>query len=445
MTPARKKSRRKAKAKKTIGLATGIAGFLSEPKRAATGETYRGRLTCTDVQWTGTGPDRFVTFTFTADELAGAADNRLLYTDQDVQRGIVPGLSTPPPRELAVADGYPNSSLYIFKADNADEMVEKLLRGDRLFLSPLVWNLRPGTFEAYWDAQGRRIYIYDGKIYLPDSHHRHQAILKAVRTWREAPHDFPRFSGSRQFKVELYFLNRDAEGDYFFDKNQLPTRTEKSKAYDLTTRDDLSLLAKRAIALSRALTGNVNRVTDRLTAKNPQVITLSTLREMMRLVAPQDTLEGTELEGLATVAANFYDLLASVRPELGPLDAPARRKVRQTLIVDSATMMHGYAALMRDFDASVAEDGSKRAEQVWGNKLARLKSTVRYVLGQWSGDFFDKANPLWQAIGVTKPGRAGRDLTVLNTGSARTESGRALRQLMSTDPPSLNLTFLVNQ
>src|SRR2546425_900760 len=116
MTPAPKKPPRKAKAEGNVGAAAaaGIAGFRSKPKKDATGETYRGRHTCTDVQWTGTGPDRFVTFTLTADELAGAADNRLLYTDQDVQRGIVPGLPTPPPRELAVADGYPDSSRYIF-------------------------------------------------------------------------------------------------------------------------------------------------------------------------------------------------------------------------------------------------------------------------------------------------------------------------------------------
>jgi hypothetical protein len=357
----------------------------------------------------------------------------------------VPGLPTPPPRELAVADGYPDTRYYIFKADSADDMVEKLLRGDQLFLSPLVWNLRPATFEAYWDAPARRIYIYDGRIYLPDSHHRHQAILKAVRAWRDAPNDYPKFTGSRQFKVELYFLTRDAEGDYFFDKNQLPTRTEKSKAYDLTTRDDLSLLAKRVIALSTALTGNVNRVTDRLSAKNPQVITLSTLREMMRLVAPQDALEGTELEGLATVAANFYDLLAAVRPELGPLELAIRRDVRQRLIVDSATMMHGYAALMREFEESVAKDGSKKADQIWREKLERLRSTVRYQFTDWSGDLFDKGNPLWRAIGVTKPGRSGRDLTVLNTGSARAESGRALRQLLDTEPPSVNLAFLANR
>lgn len=435
----------KARAKVTTHAVPGVVGFISRPKKDASGDIYRGRHVCTDVQWTGEGSNIFATFTLTADELAGAAENSLIWTDQDVQRGIVPGLAHAPTKELNLADGYPDASLYIFKSDNADDMVEKLLAGEQLFLNPLVWNLRPGTFEAYWDPQPRRIYLYNGKIYLPDSHHRHQAILKAVRTWRDAPQDYPKFSGSRQFKVELYFLDRDGEGDYFYDKNQLPTRTEKSKAYDLTTRDHLSLLAKRVVALSTALHANVNRVTDRLTAKNPQVVTLSTLREMMRIVTPQDALEAPELEGLATVAATFYDLIARIRPELAQLDVAARRKVRQDLIVDSATMMHGYAALMRDFEASVARDGAKRAEQTWLDKLGRLGSSVQYTFDNWTGDLFDKKNPLWQALGITKPSSRGKDLTVLNTGAARAKAGSALRQLLGTDPPSRDLAFLANR
>jgi hypothetical protein len=449
MSPPRKKARRSrhtgSPATLAIGQVPQIAGFLASPKKDATAEIYRGRYTCTDVQWTGTGADSFVTFTTTADELAAAAESRLLWTDQDVQRGIVPGSPIAAARELAIADGYPDSRIYIFKADNADDMVEKLHARARLFLDPLVWNLRPGTFEAYWDGAARRIYIYSGRIFLPDSHHRHQAILKAVRTWREAPQDYPSFSGARQFKVELYFLSREDEGNYFFDKNQRPTRTEKSKAYDLTTGDDLSLLAKRTIALSTALQGNVNRVTDRLTLTNPQVITLSTLREMMRLFASEDHLDATQLEGLATIAAQFYDLLARIRPELGLLDMAARKGVRQTLVVDSATVMHGYAAIMRDFADAIAREGARKAEQSWLDKLSRLSSTTVYTFDQWSGDLFEKANPLWQAIGVTKPGRTGKGLTVLNTGAARSESGRALRQLLSTEPPSKDLAFLATR
>ena len=405
-------------------------GFLSRPRHDASGRVFEGRFTCRDVQWTDVGQDAIATFTLTAQELQAAADSHLLWTDQDVQRGIRPALSTRPPRELPLAEGYPNPDFYIFDAGNADDMVDKLLTGQRLFLNPLVWNLRPSLFEAYWNKDDHEIYIYSGNIYLPDSHHRQQAILKATRTRMDSPSSFPRFSPDRQFKVELYFLSREDEGNYFFDKNQRPRPTSKSKAYDLTTLDDLSLLAKKAISSSFALGDNVNRVTDRLTAKNPQVVTLSTLREMMKALAPTDTLDAAELDGLANIAGTFYDLLAEIRPELGTLDVKSRRQVRERLIVDAAVMMHGYAALMRDFNLDLGLQGARSARKTWQAKLQVLSAAHTYHLGRWKGDLFDKANPLWRRAGIVKPSGDGRSVTVLNTGAARIQCGRLLREIV---------------
>jgi hypothetical protein len=340
------------------------------------------------------------TFTVTA--------NGLLWTDQDVQRGIRPDLQTSPPRELSLANGYPDSTKYIFDSNNADNIVEKLLQGDKVFLNPLIWNLRPGTFDAYWNESEDSLYIYSGKVYLPDSHHRHQAIIKAIGIWRSAPKEYPRFSGAHQFKVELYFLSREDEGNYFFDKNQRPKPTEKSKAYDLTTLDDLSMLAKKVIEHSKDLAGNVNRVTDRLTAKNPQVMTLSTLREMMKSFASAEDLDSSELEGMAIVAANFYDELAKIRPELGHKDSADRRLIRERSLVDSAVMMHGYAAIMKDYNADLGKFGRSKASELWQNRLRRLSSTNSYTFQSWSGDFFAKQNPVWRETGIVKLRGASR-------------------------------------
>lgn len=410
---------------------------------------YRGRFTCHDVQWTGAGQskDLLATFTITADELGDAAANGLLWTDQDVQRGIQPGLEAQPQRELSLADGYPNPTNYIFDAKNADNIVEKLLNGGTLFLSPLVWNLRPATFDAYFDesSTNKNLYIYSGRVYLPDSHHRHQAIIKAVGVWRDAPKEYPRFSGERQFKVELYFLTREDEGNYFFDKNQRPKPAAKSKAYDLTTLDDLSVLAKHVIEHSEHLQENVNRVTDRLTQSNPQVMTLSTLREMMNTLAPAAQLDSPELEGMALVAATFYDMLVKVRPELGKLPIVSRRQVRDGLVVDAAVMMHGYAALMKDFNEDLAKLGPAEAKTRWGRKISALRRDKEYVLESWRGDVFEKRNPLWRYVGVVKPGRDGATLTVLNTGAARLACGRILKQLLSVPENTTDLRFLITR
>ena len=200
-----------------------IDGFVDLPKLNPDGTPYRGRLALSGIQWTGSGgQDVFATVTVTLEQLADAAESRILWTDQSVQRGITPTAPAGIPRELPLSDGYPDSGRYIFDAANADEMTDKILRGERLFLNPLVWNLRPGTFESHWLTGENQLLLYSGKVFLPDSHHRHQAILKAVRSYRDHAASYPKFDPTRQFKVELYFLSREDEGNYFFDKNQRP-------------------------------------------------------------------------------------------------------------------------------------------------------------------------------------------------------------------------------
>ncbi|HEV7203466.1 MAG TPA: hypothetical protein VGN18_02585, partial [Jatrophihabitans sp.] len=149
------------------------------------------------MQWTDES-DLFGTVTLTLEQVADAAESRLLWTDQAVQRGLQPTAAKNTPRELALSDGYPDPARYIFDAKNADALTEKILHNEKLFLSPLVWNLRPGTFEAYWDDGRSQLFIYAGKIYLPDSHHRHQAILKAARAYRDHPAGYPDFRPSKQ-------------------------------------------------------------------------------------------------------------------------------------------------------------------------------------------------------------------------------------------------------
>ena len=163
----------------------------------------------------------------------------------------------------------------------------------------------------------------------------------------------------------------------------------------------------------------------------------------MNSFASEQSLDFSELEGIAAVAARFYDLLAEVRPELGPLSAPERQSVRERSLVDSAVMMHGYAAVMKDYNDDLAKMGAKKTTEEWSGKLARLASGKQYKFEKWSGDFFEKRNPLWQALGVVKPGKRGKRLTVLNTGAARSQCGRALRQLLALKPVQTDLRFLI--
>ncbi len=418
-------------------------GFLPAAPKSANGKPLTGRFVCPDIQWTGSGVDMLGTFTITAREVLAAAESNLLWTDQDVQRGVKPEHSSAP-TELSLASGYPDPNVYIFVSENSDDIADKLLHDKQLFLSPLVWNLRPGKFEGHCNEDGD-FHIYSGKIYLPDSHHRHQGLLKACRIYRDNPLDYPEFSLDKQFKVDLYFLSRQNEGDFFFDKNQRPRQTAKSKAFDLTTQDALSLLAKQIVSNSAALKGNVNRVTDRLTSKNAQVITLSTLREMSKSLVPDGDIDESEVDGLAIIAAGFYDMLADVRPELGVLDINSRKSVRDRSLVDSAVIMHGYAALMRDYVNSLTRLGTSKANSYWADRLRRLSSEKNYVDKNWAGDLFSKRNPMWTTAGILKPNSSGSGSSQVNNGATRSAAGRILRHIVQAEEAQFNINWIVSR
>jgi len=417
-----------------------ISGFISKAKLTASNSVFSGRFVCSNVQWTDESENSWLTFTITAEELFSAVESNLIWTDQDVQRGIKPDFIGTPPKEVSLANGYPDKNIYIFDENNADDMVMKLLNGERLFLNPLVWNMRPGTFECYYNKSNQSVYIYSGKIYLPDSHHRQQAIVKAVRLWKESPESYPCFDGNRQFKIELYFLSKEDEGNYFYDKNQRTKPVSLSKSYDLSTIDDLSLLSKAVIEKTPSLIGNVNRVTDRLSSKVKDIITLSTLHEMMRLFAGEELYDKAEMEGLSNVASDFLKLLSITRQELNPVDISSRIIIRNSLIVDSAVMMYGYVALMKRYKNDLGKFGKKEADKIWTTKLQQLSSTKIYSMDDWSGDIFDKQNPLWIKIGIMKRGGKNNSLTTLNTGASRIKAGKALNIICDDIPMNGNLS-----
>src|SRR3954451_25289376 len=110
------------------------------------------------------------------------------------------------------------------------------------------------------------------------------------------------------------------------------------------------------------------------------------MREMMRSFSNGENLDEAALEGLASVAADFYDMLAVVRPELGLQSLIDRQRIRHSSLVDSAVMMHGYAALMKSFYSDINSQGTVLARRIWRECLNRLDARRSYRIGSWSGD-----------------------------------------------------------
>ena len=414
-----------------------VPDILPKPLSRRSGGVYRGRFQIPNPLWLLNPDDLHATTALTARDIVTAADNRLIWTDQLVQRGIKPEKEGEAEVELSLADGYPDPELYVFDPGKADEIADKLLSGQRgLKLSPLVWNLRPGRFQAAVDgsAESEQLYLYRGRIYLPDGHHRHQGIVKAFRLWEDAPDDYPNFDPERQFTLDVYFMSRRDEAEYFFQKNWLPRSVARSKSYDLTEQDPLSVLAKRVIENSAGLRGNVNRVTDRLAASNPQVVTLSTLREMLSEAVDAEFVTDEEITNLAPALGGFWDMLAEVRPELGHLEVTQRRESRRESMAAQAVTMYGYAALMRRFLKAVDETDLATAVKHWQPLLKQLgpENTYAHPKTDFEDDFFARSNPLWRELGVLQTTKSGGE-TVSNVRQTREQMAKALVERLGLD------------
>ena len=168
----------------------------------------------------------------------------------------------------------------------------------------------------------------------------------------------------------------------------------------------------------------MNRSTDRLSKKAPHFLTLSTLRELMRTFAGASEVEEAELEGLSVIAAEFLELLAGIRPELR---VETSHTDREETLASAAVMMHGYAALMRDYNLDLASLGSDKARRLWRDRLAKLSPEYVYERDEWFGDFLNKNNPLWVELGITRRDPETTKITVSNSGGTRTRAGAALR------------------
>jgi len=107
-----------------------IAGLMPSPRRAADDSVDVGRFTLYDVHTNRNGPDVFLTSVLTAAQIATASETRLLWTAQNVQRGIHPHLDPQPVALLPVGDGYPDTSKYAELAPSLRSNVNRVT--DRL-------------------------------------------------------------------------------------------------------------------------------------------------------------------------------------------------------------------------------------------------------------------------------------------------------------------------
>jgi len=159
--------------------------------------------------------------------------------------------------------------------------------------------------------------------------------------------------------------------------------------------------AKIAGALAEqcpSLRDNVDTIRDRLSKRNPRLCAFNTLSGAFESYWGDCNPENEEaLKVEVDYAVEFWNKLATVRSELGKLDITRRKRVRETLLVDSAIAISSYVAVARKM----------RDRGMELSVLDKLGNPVLIKHGATGEDrevdLFSRENPSWEQLGILVP------------------------------------------
>jgi hypothetical protein len=306
----------------------------------------------------------------------------------------------------------------ILDDEKVDRWAEQLVKGEA-YLGQLSWNFRKDETLLEYDEGNRSLKIGAGAATIPDSGHRHMALLKAAESTSKGSS----FNLDRKVSVRIYNAPAGEENRIFYAMNQ------EGKKADPTRSKWLHRLgaAKIAGALAEqcpSLRDNVDTIRDRLSKKNPRLCAFNTLSGAFEAYwgdcNPEDE---APFKADVEYAVQFWNNLAEARPELGKLDISRRKRVRETLLVDSALAIWAYVAIARKM-----RDRKK--------DLATLKKLGEPVTisnqtdgGQREVDLFSRENPVWEQIGVLVPSTKKTGEKVFTLRNARQTRDAMLKTL----------------
>jgi hypothetical protein len=101
------------------------------------------------------------------------------------------------------------------RMDKIDQWAEQLVSGEA-YLGQLSWNFRKEDSVLDYDPETRMLTIGGGAATIPDSYHRHRAILKAVETAERRG----RFNQERKFSLRIYHVPMSEENRIFYAMNR---------------------------------------------------------------------------------------------------------------------------------------------------------------------------------------------------------------------------------
>ncbi len=294
----------------------------------------------------------------------------------------------------------------ILDDEKVERWAEQLVQGEA-YLGQLSWNFRKDETMLDYDEEKRSLKIGAGAATIPDSGHRHMAILKAAESVSKGSS----FKLDRKVSVRIYNAPASEENRIFYAMNQ------EGKKADPTRSKWLHRLGATKIAGALAeqcpsLKDNVDTIRDRLSKRNPRLCAFNTLSGAFETYWADCNPEETDVfKASVDFVVRFWNKLASVRPELGRLDIVRRKQVRETLLVDSALAISAYVATARKmYDAKLDLDLLNKLSRPAANTDGEEQQNV---------DLFSRENPIWEQIGVLVPSTKKSGEKVLTLRNAR--------------------------
>ena len=315
----------------------------------------------------------------------------------------------------------------ILDEEKVEKWAEQLVKGEA-YLGQLSWNFRKDETTLEYDEEKRSLKIGAGAATIPDSGHRHMAIVKAA----ESASKGSSFNLDRKVSVRIYNVPASEENRIFYAMNQ------EGKKADPTRSKWLHRLGATKIAGALAeqcpsLRDNVDTIRDRLSKRNPRLCAFNTLSGAFETYWGDCNPEEEDAFKVSIDAAvEFWNKLAMVRPELGKLDIVRRKRLRETSLVDSALAISAYVAVARKMhDLKMDLSLLERLGQP-------VTITVKTAVGeeQRQVDLFSRDNPNWEQVGILVPStkRSGeKSFTLRNARQTRTAMLKTLEGVLGLD------------
>jgi DNA-sulfur modification-associated len=328
-----------------------------ETKLADVLVTFDGGWSCYDV-------------VITASDICTLWQTGFLKIDDDRQRGC------------DMVSGKP-----ILSRKKIEQWAEGLIANEAIF-GQLTWNFRPedvGTLK--YDSDVRSLTISPG-AYIPDSRHRHEAIVMASQGVTKGNG----FDTKRRFSVRIYNVSAGDENRIFYAMNQEGQKADATRSKWLHPSDAGMTLAATIVRQSPHLQNNVDTVRNTLSKRNHRLVAFNTLsrafeRHWPGSIGPDGQSQQAEIDYLL----EFWRQLVYILPQLDRLDLSERQAVRETSLVDSALSIWAYVALARRM----------KIDNVPFSELKRLAEPD--VVDGATVPFFSRENPRWERMGVLVP------------------------------------------